>query len=155
MSLPFWFSSHPKSIKNNVKSLTTKTGYNSDAFGTPVPTYGRSGILLAQKYQPSLQSLYGVAVDDFPNYLNFLGPNSSSFETSVMELFELQAYHSTLVVKFLWEKMGKKEGGDRFAVVPKESRVKSWTESLREGQRKLPPAREECRSYYKVRLRVR
>lgn len=135
-----------------MRTQLTISGYNSDDFGSPVHTYGRSGQLLTERYQPDLESLYGVAVDDFPNYLNFLGPNSSSFETSVMELFELQAYHACLVVKFLWEKNtgGGKGNGDRFAVVPKESRVKDWTLSLRKGQKNLPPAREECKSYYKV-----
>lgn len=32
----------------------------------------------------------------------------------------------------------------------RESRVREWTMSLREGQKGLPPAREECKSYYKV-----
>ncbi|KAM3076773.1 FAD-binding monooxygenase boa2 [Clarireedia jacksonii] len=89
----------------------------------------------------------GVAVDDFPNYFNFLGPNSSSFETSLIELFELQAHHTCLVTKFLFE---KNKGSFRYAVMPKEERVKEWTLSLRPGQKMLPPAQPECRSYYKV-----
>ncbi|EDN96094.1 hypothetical protein SS1G_12300 [Sclerotinia sclerotiorum 1980 UF-70] len=119
------------------------TGYNPVDFGLPVPTRGRTGQLLAEKYQPELQSLY---VDDFPNYFNFLGPNSSSFETSVMELFELQAHHTCLVTEFLFK---KNVGSFRYAIMPKEERVTEWTLSLRPGQAKLPPANPLCRSYYR------
>ncbi|APA09486.1 hypothetical protein sscle_05g042560 [Sclerotinia sclerotiorum 1980 UF-70] len=125
------------------------TGYNPVDFGLPVPTRGRTGQLLAEKYQPELQSLYGVAVDDFPNYFNFLGPNSSSFETSVMELFELQAHHTCLVTEFLFK---KNVGSFRYAIMPKEERVTEWTLSLRPGQAKLPPANPLCRSYYRSKI---
>ncbi|PQE05678.1 flavin-binding monooxygenase protein [Rutstroemia sp. NJR-2017a BVV2] len=122
-------------------------GYNPVDFGLPLPTHGRSGQLLCDKYQPDLMSLYGVAVDDFPNYFNFLGPNSSSFETSLIELFELQAHYASLATKFLFE---KNKGSFRYAVMPKEERVTEWTLSLRPGQKLLPPAQPECKSYYKV-----
>ncbi|KAI9648084.1 FAD-binding monooxygenase boa2 [Ciborinia camelliae] len=127
------------------------TGYNPVDFGLPVPTRGRTGQLLAEKYQPELFSLYGVAVDDFPNYFNFLGPNSSSYETSVMELFELQAHHTCLVTQFLFQ---KNVGSFRYAVMPKEERVRDWTLSLRPGQAKLPPANPNCRSYYRYKALI-
>ncbi|EMR86758.1 putative flavin-containing monooxygenase protein [Botrytis cinerea BcDW1] len=125
------------------------TGYNPVDFGLPVPTKGRSGQLLCDKYQPELFSLYGVAVDDFPNYFNFLGPNSSSFETSVMELFELQAHHNSIATEYLFQ---KNVGTFRYAIMPKEERVRSWTLSLRPGQAKLPPANPNCKSYYRSKI---
>ncbi|KAF7864004.1 hypothetical protein EAF04_006969 [Stromatinia cepivora] len=136
-------------IERKIDVLIWGTGYNPVDFGLPVPTRGRTGQLLAEKYQPELYSLYGVAVDDFPNYFNFLGPNSSSFETSVMELFELQAHHTCLVTEFLFR---KNVGSFRYAIMPKEERVTEWTLSLRPGQATLPPANPLCRSYYRSKI---
>ncbi|TGO52316.1 hypothetical protein BOTNAR_0328g00120 [Botryotinia narcissicola] len=136
-------------VEREADVLIWGTGYNPVDFGLPVPTKGRSGQLLCDKYQPELFSLYGVAVDDFPNYFNFLGPNSSSFETSVMELFELQAHHNSIATKYLFQ---KNVGTFRYAIMPKEERVRSWTLSLRPGQAKLPPANPNCKSYYRSKI---
>jgi len=91
----------------------------------------------------------GVAIDDFPNYATFLGPNSLTFEASVIELMEVQANFHRQVVEYLWN---KNHGSFRYAVMPRVDRVKKWTLSLREGQAKHPASDPTCQSYYKVRF---
>lgn len=89
----------------------------------------------------------GLAVDDFPNYFNFLGPNSLSFEASVVEEMELQSEYISQIAAYLYK---KNVGSFRYAVMANEERLRTWTLSLREGQAKHPAAVPTCQSYYKV-----
>ena len=65
-----------------------------------------------------------------------------------MELFELQAHHNSIATEYLFQ---KNVDTFRYAIMPKEERVRYWTLSLRPGQAKLPPANPNCKSYYRVR----
>lgn len=60
---------------------------------------------------------------------------------------ERQADYIVQVTKYLFE---KNKGSFRYAVMPREEIVKSWTLSLREGQLKHPATGPTCQSYYKV-----
>jgi hypothetical protein len=97
--------------------------------------------------QCQFHSQIGLAVDDFPNYFNYLGPNSLSFEASVVELMEEQAEYITQVAKYLYK---KNIGSHRYALMANQERLRTWTLSLREGQAKHPAATPSCQSYYKV-----
>lgn len=94
-----------------------------------------------------IRFLLGMAVDDFPNYFNFLGPNSLSFEASVVEEMELQSEYITQIAAYLYK---KNVGSFRYAVMANEERLRTWTLSLRDGQAKHPAAVPTCQSYYKV-----
>ncbi|KAF2493647.1 monooxygenase [Lophium mytilinum] len=141
-----------KSPKSNAKKehevdvLIWGTGYRPAEFGIAYPCKGRSGILLSDKYRPENFSLYGVAIDDFPNFFTYLGPNSLAFEASVIDELEKQSTHNALIAKYVYE---KNKGSFRFAVEPREDVVKSWTLSLRDGQAKHPANVATCQSYYK------
>jgi len=132
--------------ERKIDVLIWGTGYKPDEFGVAVPTRGRKGQLISEKYQPEMYSLYGLAVDDFPNYFNFLGPNSLSFEASVVEEMELQAEYITQAASYLYK---KNVGSFRYALMANEERLRTWTLSLREGQAKHPAAVASCHSYYK------
>jgi len=135
-----------KKDERQVDVLIWGTGYRPDEFGVAVPTRGRKGQLIAEKYQPEMYSLYGMAVDDFPNYFNFLGPNSLSFEASLLDEIEKQSEYITQCARYLYK---KNVGSYRYALMANEERLKSWTLSLREGQAKHPAAVKSCQSYYK------
>ncbi|KAF2176104.1 monooxygenase [Zopfia rhizophila CBS 207.26] len=132
--------------ERQVDVLIWGTGFKSGSFGTAVPIVGRKGEFLHEKYSPDNFSLYGVAIDDFPNFFNFLGPNSLSFEQSVMETFEMQSKYILQVARYLYN---KNKGSFRYAVMPRADVVKSWTLSLRPGQAKHPAQAPTCHSYYK------
>ncbi|KAL4901766.1 hypothetical protein BDW74DRAFT_181480 [Aspergillus multicolor] len=138
-----------KERHHDVDVLIWATGYKGEEFGVAVPTRGRKGHLLAAKYKPDMFSLYGVAVDDFPNLFNLLGPNSLGFDIHIVDLLELQAPYIAQVVKYLRDKQNKAPPGCRYAVMAHAERVQDWTLSLREGQARHPAAAASCRSHYK------
>ncbi|KAF2810832.1 monooxygenase [Mytilinidion resinicola] len=133
--------------EREIDVLIWGTGYTPNLPGSAFPCYGVGSRLLAESYQPEGYSLYGVGAAGFPNFLNFLGPNSINFERSMIELLEKQAEYFVQVAAWL---KGRTRRGDRVAVMPREEVAKAWTESLREGQRKHPAAGETCQSYYKL-----
>ncbi|OCK76208.1 monooxygenase [Lepidopterella palustris CBS 459.81] len=132
--------------EHEIDVLIWGTGYRPSEFGVAFPCRGRSGILLSEKYVPENYSLYGVAIDDFPNFFNYLGPNSLAFEASVVDELEKQ---SAFIAQFVAYLYNKNRGSYRFAVMASEERVKSWTLSLRDGQSKHPANTPSCESYYK------
>ncbi|KAJ0424722.1 monooxygenase [Aspergillus carlsbadensis] len=144
----------------DVDVLIWGTGFKAEEFGNAFPTRGRKGLLLSEKYQPDMFSLYGIAVDDFPNFFNLLGPNSVGFDIHLVELLELQAKYISLVAKYLKTRHAEAEAepegeaeknraGRRYAVMAKADRLRDWTLSLRDGQAKHPAAPASCRSHYK------
>ncbi|KAB8210351.1 monooxygenase [Aspergillus parasiticus] len=132
-----------------VDVLIWATGYKSEEFGVAIPTRGREGQLLSEKYQPDMFSLYGFAVDDFPNFFDLMGPNSLGFDIHIVDLFEIQAEYVALVCRYLLKRQTGEDCGRRYAVMPNANRVQEWTLSLREGQAKHPAAVATCRSHYK------
>lgn len=137
--------------EREVDVLIWGTGYKPDEFGTCYPAKGRKGQLLGEKYQPENFSLYGVAIDDFPNFATFLGPNSLTFEASVIELMEVQSDFTRQLVEYVYK---KNKGSFKYAIMPRGDRVKNWTLSLREGQAKHPAASDSCQSYYKSKTGI-
>jgi len=143
-------SANPKAgeEERKVDVLIWGTGYRNAEFGLNFPAKGRSGTLLSDKYYPRFATLYGIAIDDFPNFLHFLGPNSLSFEASLVEEVELQSQFNVQIAAYLFN---KNRGSFRYALMPKADRVSSWTESLREGQEKHPANVPSCESYYRTK----
>ncbi|RAL17316.1 flavin-containing monooxygenase [Aspergillus homomorphus CBS 101889] len=136
--------------RREVDVLIWATGYKAEEFGAAVPTRGRGGRLLSEKYGSDMCSLYGLAVDEFPNYFNLLGPNSIGFDIHIVELFELQAEYIAQIAQYLHRRQTEKQDhGRRYAVMAKGERLREWSFSLREGQAKHPAADPACRSHYK------
>ncbi|KAL4877353.1 monooxygenase [Aspergillus karnatakaensis] len=138
-----------------VDVLIWGTGFRTQELGGAFPARGRKGLLLVEKYQSDMSSLYGIAVDDFPNFFNLLGPNSLGFDIHFVELLETQARYVGSLAKYLQARQAEAEkkmdkcDGRRYAVMAKADRLREWTLSLREGQAKHPAAIASCRSHYK------
>lgn len=92
----------------------------------------------------------GLAVDDFPNFFDLMGPNSLGFDLHIVDLLEIQASYIAKVCQYLLEKQDREDCGRQYAIMPNAKRVQEWTLSLREGQAQHPAAVETCRSHYKV-----
>ncbi len=104
------------------------TGFDNGLI--PFPIYGRNGVSLAEKFGASASnnqqmtrphSLWGMHVDDMPNFHMMIGPQSLNPVTNVTLLCEQQSkYISALVVKL-------RDGGyGQFE--PSKKAVEHWTE---------------------------
>ncbi|GFN17165.1 hypothetical protein AtubIFM54640_005686 [Aspergillus tubingensis] len=84
--------------------LVCATGFET-SYCPRLPIVGRSCTLLAEQWMHEPRSYLGVAVNNFPNYFTFLGPNSPFGLTSALFTIELQGSY---MLHFLnrWQKEG-------------------------------------------------
>lgn len=141
-------SADDKPTETKVDVLVWGTGYNLDIPGAHFPVYGRGGKLLQTHYGKELYCLYGIAIDEFPNMCNFLGPYSVGYWTPVVEQIELTAHYNGLMIAYLLE---ANKGSFTRAVMLKREVAVEWTEGLREGQKKLVASMPSCTTYYRTK----
>lgn len=90
--------------EHQVDVLICASGFDT-SFCPAFPIVGRDSTLLAEQWMHEPRSYLGVAVDNFPNYFTFLGPNSPFGLTSTLFTIELQGSY---MLQFLnrWQKEG-------------------------------------------------
>lgn len=117
----------------DVDVIIYATGFDSNFI--PFPIYGRNGVSLADKFganesnnyqmtQP--HSLWGIHVDDMPNFYMMIGPQSLNPVTNVTLLCEQQA-------KYISELVGKMVAENHTEVEPSKQAVEDWTERCKQG----------------------
>ncbi|KAF8253996.1 monooxygenase [Wilcoxina mikolae CBS 423.85] len=132
--------------EREIDILIWGTGYKLAQNAFIFPIYGRGGVSVPNHLGLDGYSLYGVAIDEFPNLLTVFGPNSGSLWSHVVEIVEHQALYNIQVIKHL---LDINRGSFRRAVMPRRDVIVNWVESLRPAQAKLPAADPNCVSYYK------
>jgi cation diffusion facilitator CzcD-associated flavoprotein CzcO len=65
------------------------TGFNT-SFKLPFPIIGLSGRTLNEKYDPHPKTYISIAVDEFPNFFQALGPNAGVGAGSLLIIMEKQ-----------------------------------------------------------------
>lgn len=103
------------------------TGFDSNFI--PFPIYGRNGISLAEKFGANEtnrfqmmrpQSLWGIHVDEMPNFYMMIGPQSLNPLTNVTLLCEEQA-------KYIAELLSKMDQAGHSRVEPLKDAVTHWS----------------------------
>lgn len=117
----------------DVDVIIYATGFDSNFI--PFPIYGRDGASLADKFganeannyqmtQP--HSLWGIHVDDMPNFYMMIGPQSLNPVTNVTLLCEQQA-------KYISDLVAKMAADNHREVEPTKQAVAEWTERCKAG----------------------
>jgi cation diffusion facilitator CzcD-associated flavoprotein CzcO len=70
--------------------LVLATGFKADAFMRPMEVTGRSGVTLAQSWDPRPNAYLSISIPDFPNFFMLNGPNGPVGNFSLIEVAELQ-----------------------------------------------------------------
>lgn len=117
----------------DVDVIIYATGFDSNFI--PFPIYGRNGASLADKFganeannyqmtQP--HSLWGIHVDEMPNFYMMIGPQSLNPVTNVTLLCEQQA-------KYISELVANMAAENHREVEPTKQAVAEWTERCKAG----------------------
>ena len=122
------------------------TGFDSNFI--PFPIYGRNGTSLATKFGANQtnrfqmtrpESLWGIHVEDMPNFYMMAGPQSLNPVTNVTLLCEQQA-------KYIAELISSMNQTGYSVVEPKSDAVSSWTELCNSSSRNKVWLR--CNNWY-------
>lgn len=77
-----------------VDTIACATGFNT-SFTSRYPVYGINGTTLAQRWETVPETYLSVATDGFPNFFNYLGPNSGLGTGNLLVLIEKMADYFT------------------------------------------------------------
>jgi cation diffusion facilitator CzcD-associated flavoprotein CzcO len=105
-------------VKREVDGIACATGFDT-TFTSRYPIYGVNGITLAERWKSVPETYMSFAVDGFPNYFSYLGPNSALGTGNLLILIErLADYFTECVAKIQRENiaamMVKQESVRRF-----------------------------------------
>ena len=123
-----------------VDSIVCATGFNT-SFISRYPIFGVNGVSLGDRWKIIPETYLSIATDGFPNYFNFLGPNSGLGTGNLLVLIEKLADYITQCV-------AKMQRDNIAAMSPKAESVKGFVEHCDEYFERTVFTMN-CRSWYK------
>jgi cation diffusion facilitator CzcD-associated flavoprotein CzcO len=127
-------------VHRAVDSIICATGFDTSYRGR-FPIYGRGGVNLRERYNKRQETYLSLAVDDFPNFFQSLGPNAGLGNGSLLVVIEAVC----LYVAQILEKMAK---GNVKTIEPKQKAVQNFTNYC-DAFFKRTVFSAECGSWYK------
>jgi cation diffusion facilitator CzcD-associated flavoprotein CzcO len=125
------------------------TGFRSVEFLHPIEITGSAGRTLSSVWKDGGHALYGVTVEDFPNFGMLYGPNTNLAHNSLILMVEAQSkYITALADKVLTAK--SLDGS--LKISPKPLRVKEFNEQLQSSLSKTSFADPNCNSWFKLKV---
>ena len=127
-------------VHRPVDAIVTATGFDT-SFQGRFPIYGRGGVNLQDRYKMRPETYLSVAVDQFPNFFQSLGPNSGVGNGSLLVIMEA-------VCVYMGQVLEKLATGNVKTIEPKRKPVENFTNYCDAFfQRTVFSA--ECGSWYK------
>lgn len=127
-------------VKRKVDGIVCATGFDT-TFTSRYPIYGADGVTLAERWKSAPETYMSLAVDGFPNYFSYLGPNSALGTGNLLILIEKLADYFTQCV-------AKMQRDNIKTMSPKPQSVKGFVEHC-DKYFERTVFTMNCRSWYK------
>jgi cation diffusion facilitator CzcD-associated flavoprotein CzcO len=144
----------PKGVKAKDKEeyefdlIVLATGFRTVDFMYPLRITGRNGRSISDIWNGHARALYGVAVEDLPNFGMLYGPNTNLGHNSIILMIEMQSRYITTMINTV---LNVRKSGKSFALTPKTKRVKEFNERIQNILSKTSFADPRCNSWYKTK----
>ena len=126
-------------IHRPVDTIITATGFDT-SFQGRFPIYGREGVSLQERNQTRTETYLGVAVDQFPNLFQSLGPNSGLGNGNLLLVIES-------IANYLGQVLEKLSKGNVKTIEPRRKPVENFTKYC-DAFFKRTVFSAECGSWY-------
>ncbi|KAF5708311.1 monooxygenase [Fusarium globosum] len=123
------------------------TGFQAKDFLHGIHVQGVGDQTLSSKWANGASALYGVTVDNLPNFGMLYGPNTNLGHNSIILMIEAQARYLVPLVKRV---LKSRDRGGKLSVVPKALRVQEWNKDLQSSLGSSTFADSRCSSWYKT-----
>ncbi|KAI3584129.1 hypothetical protein IWW34DRAFT_895258 [Fusarium oxysporum f. sp. albedinis] len=123
------------------------TGFQAKNFMHGIHVEGVDGKTLRSKWTNGASALYGVTVDDLPNFGMPYGPNTNLGHNSIILMIEAQARY---LVPLVTRVLKRRARGGKLSVVPRALRVQEWNKDLQSKLGSSTFADPRCSSWYKT-----
>lgn len=127
-------------VHRPVDAIICATGFDT-SFQGRFPIYGRGGVNLQDRYKAKPETYLGLAVDEFPNFFQTLGPNSGVGNGSLLVMIEA-------VILYVGQVLEKLATGNVRTIEPKRKHVENFTNYC-DAFFKRTVFSAECGSWYK------
>lgn len=122
------------------------TGFRTVEFMHPINIIGAKGRSISDIWKEGGEALYGVTVEDLPNFGMLYGPNTNLGHNSIILMIEAQSrYINALMAKVLQARLD----GGQLVIKPKSSRVAEFNQQIQNELKTTSFADERCGSWYK------
>lgn len=123
------------------------TGFQAKDFLHGIHVQGVGDQTLSSKWANGASALYGVTVDNLPNFGMLYGPNTNLGHNSIILMIEAQARYLVPLVRRVLKSRAR---GGKLSVMPKALRVQEWNKDLQSSLGSSTFADSRCSSWYKT-----
>lgn len=131
--------------------IVLATGFRTVDFMHPIKITGRNGRSISDIWKAHPSALYGVGVEDLPNFGMLYGPNTNLGHNSIILMIEMQSRYITTMINTV---LTIRTTGKTLALTPKTKRVREFNEQIQEILGKSSFADPRCNSWYKTKDNV-
>ena len=127
--------------------MVLATGFRAVDHLHPLQITGVGGRSLTDIWKGGARALYGISLEDMPNFGILYGPNTNLAHNSLILQIETQGrdYIATLVSAVL----GSKNEGKNLKIIPRIKVLKAYNEDLQRRLEKTSFADSRCTSWFK------
>lgn len=122
------------------------TGFRTVEFMHPIKVVGKDNRELSDIWKDGARALYGVGVENLPNFAMLYGPNTNLGHNSIILMIESQALYVSKLVSTV---MAARRQGQTLTITPNSDRVEEYNKELQEQISHTSFADPNCNSWYK------
>lgn len=122
------------------------TGFQTVDFMHPIKLTGTGGRHIDEIWKDGAKALYGMVVEDMPNFGMLYGPNTNLGHNSIILMIEAQSRYINALIKPVLE---AREHGKALSLTPKPSRIEAFNEEIQGELRASTFNDPNCKSWYK------
>lgn len=128
--------------------IVLATGFRTVDFMYPLQIIGRNGRSISDIWKSHPRALYGVGVEDLPNFGMLYGPNTNLGHNSIILMIEMQSRYITSMINAV---ITARLSGKSLALTPKTARVKEFNDQIQDILKSTSFADPGCNSWYKTK----
>lgn len=127
--------------------IVCATGFQTLDFLAPVSLYGTKGRALREDvWREGAYALYGITVEDMPNFAMLYGPNTNLGHNSIILMVEAQSRYISGLIKPV---LGARRAGGTLSLRPRADRLEEYNKMLQEELQTSSFNDPRCKSWYK------
>lgn len=123
------------------------TGFRTVDFMHPIKVTGINQRPLSEDWKDGARALYGVAVENLPNFGMLYGPNTNLGHNSIILMLEARSQYITTLVKRV---LDLRSQGKYIQVLPRAEKVQHFNEELQDALSKTAFSHPGCNSWFKT-----
>ncbi|KAI5254577.1 cyclohexanone monooxygenase [Aureobasidium subglaciale] len=126
--------------------IVLATGFETLDFMHPIEMRGHASNTLSSVWKGGAKALYGITVQDMPNFGMLYGPNTNLGHNSIILMIEAQSRYINALISPV---LSARNAGKALCIRPKQARMNEYNEKMQKELSSSAFADPNCQSWYK------